>query len=82
MWDLSSPTRDRTRVPCIGRWILDHWTTREVPGWVTLQLQFTVLKDDMTFGFCVLGEPWADQMRTQPEDEMPGKTDLQVEAAP
>ena len=31
MWDLSSPTRDRTHVPCIGRWILNHWTTREVP---------------------------------------------------
>ena len=31
MWDLSSPTRDQTRVPCIGRWILNHWTTREVP---------------------------------------------------
>ena len=30
MWDLSSPTRDRTRVPCIGRRILYHWTTREV----------------------------------------------------
>ena len=31
MWDLSSPTRDRTRVPCIGRRILYHWTTREAP---------------------------------------------------
>ena len=31
MWDLSSPTRDRTHNPCIGRWSLDHWTTREVP---------------------------------------------------
>ena len=31
MWDLSSLTRDRTHVPCIGRWILNHWTTREVP---------------------------------------------------
>ena len=20
-----------TRVPCIGRWILNHWTTRKVP---------------------------------------------------
>ena len=26
----SSPTRDRTRVPCIGRRILIHHTTREV----------------------------------------------------
>ena len=31
LWDLSSPTRDRTHVPCIGRRILNHWTTREVP---------------------------------------------------
>ena len=31
VWDLSSPTRDQTHVPCIGRQILNHWTTREVP---------------------------------------------------
>ena len=31
MWDLSSSTRDRTHIPCIGRWILYHWITREVP---------------------------------------------------
>ena len=31
MWDLSSSTRDRTWVPCLGKWILNHWTTREVP---------------------------------------------------
>ena len=29
MWDLSSRTRDRTHIPCIGRQILNHWTTRE-----------------------------------------------------
>ena len=27
MWDLSSPTRDQTCIPCIGRQLLDHWTT-------------------------------------------------------
>ena len=27
----SSWTRDQTCVPCIGRGILNHWTTREVP---------------------------------------------------
>ena len=47
MWDLSapihfkslnhvrlfvSPTRDQTHVPCMARWILSQWTTREVPG--------------------------------------------------
>ena len=31
MWDLSSPNRDWTRTPCIGRWSLNHWTAREVP---------------------------------------------------
>ena len=31
MWDLSSPPRDQTRTPCIGRQSLTHWTTREVP---------------------------------------------------
>ena len=28
--DLSSLSRDRTHISCIGRWILNHWITREV----------------------------------------------------
>ena len=36
MWDLSSWTRDRTCVPCSGRWRLNHWTTREVLGSASL----------------------------------------------
>ena len=32
IWNLSSPTKDWNQVPCIVRWILNHWTTREVPG--------------------------------------------------
>ena len=32
MWDLSSPNRDQTCMPCIARWILNHWSTREIPG--------------------------------------------------
>ena len=31
-WDLSSLTRDQTCILCIGRWILNHWTTRGVPS--------------------------------------------------
>ena len=32
LWHVgSSTTRDRTCVPCIGRWILNHCATREVP---------------------------------------------------
>ena len=32
MWDLSSLTRDWTHIPCTARWILNHWTAREVPS--------------------------------------------------
>ena len=28
----SSWTRDRTRLPCTGRQILNHWSTREAPN--------------------------------------------------
>ena len=31
-WDLSSLTEDWTHILCIGRWILNHWTTREGPS--------------------------------------------------
>ena len=41
MCDLSSPTRDRTRVPCIGRWILNHWTTREIPQLPFMLMSYT-----------------------------------------
>ena len=30
VWDVSSPSRDRTHIPCIGRKIRNYWTTREV----------------------------------------------------
>ena len=30
----SSPIRDQTGIRCIGRWLLNHWTTREV-SWDT-----------------------------------------------
>ena len=29
MWELSSPIRDWTSIPCTARWILNHCTTRE-----------------------------------------------------
>ena len=32
MWDPSFPARDGTYIPCIAKWTLNHWTTREVPG--------------------------------------------------
>ena len=30
-WNLNSPTRDQTCTPCIGRWGLNTWATREIP---------------------------------------------------
>ena len=34
MWDLSSPPRDGTHIPCIRRQSLSPCTTREVPRWI------------------------------------------------
>ena len=45
MWDLSSPTRDWTRTPCIGRQSLNHWTAREALKWISLCFNF----------FCFIG---------------------------
>ena len=32
MWDPSSPSRDQTCIPCIGRQILNPWATRDIPA--------------------------------------------------
>ena len=32
MWDLGSSVRDQTQAPGFGRWIPNHWTSRESPG--------------------------------------------------
>ena len=37
MWALSSPTRDQTHIPYIGRWILNLWTTGKVLLFIFLQ---------------------------------------------
>ena len=46
MWDLRPQTRDPTQIPCIERWILNHWTTRKVPtvsSWGESELVFSCL---------------------------------------
>ena len=40
-FDLNSPTRDWTHVLCSGRWILNHWTVREVPSCSLLSTCYT-----------------------------------------
>ena len=38
-WHVGSfRTKARSHVPCIGRWILNHWATREVPGYSFQQM--------------------------------------------
>ena len=51
-WDLSSSTRDWTYVPCIGRWILSHWTTREIP------VSFLVGGLSFLVGIPLMHSPW------------------------
>ena len=53
----SSQTRDRTRVPCIGRWILYHWTTREVL-WVLLTVHAHRGIPHLTGDFALPGLPF------------------------
>ena len=49
----SSYIRDQTRVPCTGRQILNHWTTREVPMLCLLRafspLTFKIVIDKCVF---------------------------------
>ena len=52
----SSRTRDRTRVPCIGRRILNHCTTREVSGYL-IQQCVHVDPNSITIPSCIL-PPW------------------------
>ena len=45
-WELSSPTRDRTRTPCIGRQSLNDWTAKEVP----VRLLWILSSEALIFG--------------------------------
>ena len=49
----SSQTKDRTCVPCIGRWILNHWPTRKVAKVFQINLCFNE-NDSCTFKRSVL----------------------------
>ena len=51
-WHLSSPTRGRTYIPCIGRWFLNCWTTRQVPPIQILNC-FIAFIDHASGHFCL-----------------------------
>ena len=80
IWDLSSPTKDQTHIPCTGRWVLNLWTTRnsldtgslkrneklkESLGWAVIQYKGCPYKKKR------LGYKYAqnkDHVKTQEED--------------
>ena len=47
----NAPTRDRTCIPCIARWILNHWTTKEVPVLFFIALLLWILWGSPLSGF-------------------------------
>ena len=52
----SSWTRDQTCVLCVGRWILYHWTTREVPKTLVSVAPFHIspIGEYISFSFFIL----------------------------
>ena len=56
MWDLNSLTRDGTCTLRIGRWSLNHWTTRQVPQWF-----------DLTHLFGSLPSTWVGPLAPSPQ---------------
>ena len=85
----SARTRDRTCVPCIARWIFNHWATREVPGLFSAFLLFILSSSlwnascyDVTQAsrhLCSPGSPgspsWGPQT-TAPTQMFPGLSSL------
>ena len=54
----SSWTRGQTHVPCVGRHILNHWTTREVPSLICIAAKiFLQLPAALPFLFLLLLVP-------------------------
>ena len=57
------PGRDGTRVPCIGRWTLNHWITREVLSLIFFFFFFFYGRSGLCFswssGLKVSPAPWS-----------------------
>ena len=65
IWDLIPSTRDWTHVPFIRRWILNHWTTREVPR-LSFNIWLSLPNSDNSRNWCHLyiSEPFTDHSLT------------------
>ena len=55
----SSQTRDQIRVPCIGKRILNHWTTREVSPSVPSKVLTLLFEPLLLFSLLLLQGPTA-----------------------
>ena len=61
---LSFPSRDRTHVSCVARWILTHWTTRKLPLFVFWTVKES---DSVSSPVCFFATPWTEEPgRLQP----------------
>ena len=58
-WDLISPTRDWTYIPCTARRILNPWTTREL---LHAYVLFPLFRQDLEYD---CQPPWSVRIRTQ-----------------
>ena len=72
MRDLSSPTRDRTHTPYIAGQILNHWTTREVP--FPLLLDVSKYAEEIFFLFTV----WALASEITPRRLLAQRSDFTI----
>ena len=72
MRDLSSPTRDRTHTPYIAGQILNHWTTREVP--FLLLLDVSKYAEEIFFLFTV----WALASEIMPRRLLAQRSDFTI----
>ena len=54
---VSSPTRDGTHIPCIGRQILNHWTTKEVLSSILSRKEQLASDSDGKESACNAGDP-------------------------
>ena len=55
VWDLSSPTRDWTHTPCIGRQSLNHCTARKIPPLLEVCWALPLVYWDKILSFCFGG---------------------------
>ena len=66
MWALSSLTRDWICTSCIGRWSLNHWTTREVPAALQASLSIEFSSKNTGVGSCSFPQGIFQTQRSNP----------------